>query len=77
MTVLSDTTESTLVNKTLNTTTPDTHDRESNPLVIIIPVGLVLAIAVLLTIIAWKNWWRIKRCFGLKGCICFIYAFFD
>ena len=74
---MSDSTQSTLVNKTSNTTTPDTHDRESNPLVIIIPVGLVLAIAVLLTIIAWKKWWRRKRCFGLKGCRCFIYASFD
>nr|XP_022305978.1 uncharacterized protein LOC111112629 isoform X7 [Crassostrea virginica] len=68
VTVLSDTTQSTLVNKTSNETTPDTHDREINPLVIIIPVscGLVLTIAVLLTIVAWKKWWRRKRCFGRK-----------
>ncbi|XP_078320242.1 uncharacterized protein LOC111112615 [Crassostrea virginica] len=66
VTVLSDTTQSTLVNKTSNATTPDTHDREINPLVIILPVsgGLVLVIAI--TIVAWKKWWRRICCFGLK-----------
>nr|XP_022293310.1 uncharacterized protein LOC111103950 isoform X2 [Crassostrea virginica] len=69
VTVLSDTTQSTLVNRTSNATTPDTHDREINPLVIILPVsgGLVLVIAVFITIAAWKKWWRRKRCFGLKA----------
>nr|XP_022305939.1 uncharacterized protein LOC111112615 isoform X2 [Crassostrea virginica] len=66
--VLLDTTQSTLLNKTSNAATPDTHDREINPLVIILPVscGLVLVIAVFMTIVAWKKWWRRKCCFELK-----------
>ena len=56
--MLLDTTQSTLLNKTSNAATPDTHDREINPLVIILPVscGLVLALAVFIIIVVWKKW---------------------
>ena len=77
--MLLDTTQSTLLNKTSNAATPDTLDREINPLVIILPVscGVVLVIAVFMTIVAWKKWWRRKCCFGLKGYKCFIHASSD
>ena len=79
VTVPSDTTQSTLVNKTTtNVTTADTIDGEIDPLPILLPVIGILGIAVIIAILAWKNKWRRKRYFGRKGCKCFyIYSSFD
>nr|XP_022305943.1 uncharacterized protein LOC111112616 isoform X3 [Crassostrea virginica] len=67
VTVLSDTTQSTLVNKTTtNVTTADTIIREIDPLPILLPLIGILGIAVIIAILAWKNKWRRKRFFGRK-----------
>nr|XP_022305922.1 uncharacterized protein LOC111112612 isoform X4 [Crassostrea virginica] len=67
VTVLSDTTQSTLVNKTTtNVTTADTIISEIDPLPILLPLIGILGIAVIIAILAWKNKWRRKRCFGRK-----------
>ena len=79
VTVLSDTTQSTFVNKTsTNLTTADRNNREIDPLPILLPLIGILGIAVIIAILAWKNKWRRKRCFGRKGCKWFfIYSSFD
>ena len=79
VTVLSDTTQSTLANKTTtNVTTADTIDGEIDPLPILLPLIGTLGIAVIIAILAWKNKWRRTRYFGRKGCKCFfIYSSFD
>ena len=65
---MSDTTQSTLVNKTSNATTADTINSEIDPLPILLPLIGILGIAVIIAILAWKNKWRRKRFFGRKGC---------
>ena len=76
---MSDTTQSTLVNKTsTNVTTANTIDSEIDPLHILLPLIGILGIAVIIAILAWKNKWRRKICFGRKGWKCFfIYSSFD
>ena len=74
VTVLADSTQSTLVNKTSNETTADTNDREIHPLPIIMPLIGMLVIAVIIIFVAWKIKRRRKSC---KGCKCFMYASFD
>ena len=72
---MSDTTQSTLVNKTSNVTTADTIDSEIDPLPILLPLIGILGLAVIVAILAWKNKWRRKGCFGRKGCKCFFHLF--
>nr|XP_022305933.1 uncharacterized protein LOC111112614 isoform X2 [Crassostrea virginica] len=65
--VLSDSSQSTFVNKTsTNLTTADRNNREIDPLPILLPLIGILGIAVIIAILAWKNKWRRKRFFGRK-----------
>nr|XP_022305965.1 uncharacterized protein LOC111112627 isoform X3 [Crassostrea virginica] len=61
LTVTSDTTQSTLDNKTSNGTTADTNDREIYPLHVLLPLIGILGIAVIITIVAWKIKRRRKK----------------
>ena len=79
VTVLSDTTQSTLSNKISNATTTDTKDRGIHlPPIIMRHFELLLfGIAVLVAVSCSKNRRRIQRCFGRRCCKGFIYASFD
>ena len=72
---MSETTQPTIFNKMSNATNAVTNDRGIHPLPIILPLlGLVvIGIAVL---VAWKNRRGMQRCFGRRGCKCFICASF-
>nr|XP_022308521.1 uncharacterized protein LOC111114492 isoform X2 [Crassostrea virginica] len=67
VTVLSYTTQSTLVNKTsTNATTAETNDSEIDALPILLSLIGILGITVIIAIVAWKNRRRRKSWFGFK-----------
>lgn len=68
LTVLLDTTTSTIANDTSDSRTADTKDRNSYPFVIILPTIILIILLSISAFIAWKKKWRM-RCRGSKGCV--------
>ncbi|XP_078321834.1 uncharacterized protein LOC144621833 isoform X2 [Crassostrea virginica] len=65
LTVLLDTTTSTIANDTSDSRTADTKDRNSYPFVIILPTIILIILLSISAFIAWKKKWRM-RCRGSK-----------